>query len=289
MSGCDHPKVSVVIRTFNEALFLGRLLEHFEKEARAGTLEFVVVDSGSTDGTVEIARPHAKVLIEIEKKSFDYSTALNLGIEKSRGEFIVIISAHAIPREKDWLQHMIAPFDDAGVAGVYCRQVPWPDAYWREVVRLRRTFPEGSHVTEANSSKDEVVFSNAASCIRRELWKQQSFQASWAEDMEWAKWAVRQGHKIVYEAKVSVYHSHNESCRSMAKRTIQIERAADLRLARSRDAILTLRQALGYAWRDMREIVMYDGLKGSRGRMILRAWSRAFWFIKDFRGDRAAG
>ena len=100
-------RVSFVVRTYNEAAFLGRLLDVLDAQLGVtASREVIVVDSGSTDGTPDIARDRGVNLIEISKAAFDYSKALNLGIEQGDGDVIAILSAHAIPCTTDWLAVM---------------------------------------------------------------------------------------------------------------------------------------------------------------------------------------
>src|SRR4051794_24954760 len=132
--------VGVVIRTLNESELIGRCLETLAGQNSSYELDIVVVDSGSTDGTVEIARSHGARIVDIDPADFDYSKALNVGVEATRGELVVSLSAHAIPTNDQWVAGMTAPFEDPKVAGVSCRQVPWDDATWLEVHRIRRVF-----------------------------------------------------------------------------------------------------------------------------------------------------
>lgn len=212
--------VSCIIRTYNEAEYIGNLIEVLRSQEECGEgVEIVIVDSGSTDSTVEIAKNHEVNLIQIPKKEFNYSEALNLGIENSTGDLIVILSAHSIRCKNDCLHRMITHFKDEKVAGVYCKQAHWPDANWRELLRIRNIFGNDSKVFCKDDSDSEISFSNAASCIRRSVWERHPFVITpAAEDRDWTSWAIENPYSIVYEAEAQVYHSHHDSCRNAAKR-----------------------------------------------------------------------
>src|SRR5207249_4092205 len=75
----EPPLASVVIRTKDEAASIGRLLEILRSQTIADRLELIVVDSGSTDGTVDIAREHGVQPIEIPAESFTFGGSLNAG------------------------------------------------------------------------------------------------------------------------------------------------------------------------------------------------------------------
>jgi glycosyltransferase involved in cell wall biosynthesis len=84
-------QLSVVIITYNEEANLGRTLASVAPLVRDGQGEIIVVDSGSTDRTVEIARQHgAKVFIEPWK---GFAAQKNSGIEKASGEWILSLDA----------------------------------------------------------------------------------------------------------------------------------------------------------------------------------------------------
>lgn len=280
----DAAPISFVIRTYNESAFLGRLFEVLAaQEGVTLEREIVVVDSGSTDGTVDIAKAHGVRLFQIAKSTFDYSRALNLGIEHCTGHVVAILSAHSIPREAHWLARMLSHFDDEAVAGVYSKQVAWPHAYWREARRIAAMFPPQSIRFATGEAGRDVPFSNAASCIRRRVWRDQPFVLPAAEDIEWATRAVANGHSIVYDATVSVFHSHDETCRQGALRLINLEKAADLKLTRQRRSLLTLRQGLGAVLRDVDEIREHTPVATERLRLIGDSMARSYWFVRDFK------
>jgi len=84
-------QLSVVIITFNEDANIGRTLQSVQPLVADGKVEIIVVDSGSTDRTVEIAKSFgAKVFVE-EWKGF--AAQKNSAIDKARGEWILSLDA----------------------------------------------------------------------------------------------------------------------------------------------------------------------------------------------------
>jgi rhamnosyltransferase len=242
--------IGVVIRTLNEAELIGTCLDTLARQRPQRELDILVVDSGSTDATLEIARAHGARIHEIAPDDFDYSKALNAGIERVAGELVLILSAHAIPVDDQWVARMTRPFEDPRVAGVASRQVPWDTAPWREVHRLAQTFPATAAVYEGEHAGG-ILFSNAASCIRRSVWSGERFTLPAAEDLAWARDVVAAGWKVVYEPAAAVYHSHDESPREQARRLIDINRAGDA----PRPWWQPLREAAGYLRRDAKAIL----------------------------------
>jgi len=272
------PTVGVVIRTLNESNLIGRCLETLATQSSPYALDVLVVDSGSTDGTLEIAQSHGARIVELAPDEFDYSRALNLGIEEVAGDIIVSLSAHAIPSDDRWLERMTVPFGDPDVAGVYSRQVPWPDAPWQEVHRLREQFGNTDLVYDRDHRGD-VVFSNAASSIRRAAWQKEPFTLPAVEDLEWAHRVIASGWKIVYAPEASVYHSHRESARAQARRLIDINRVAD---AEPRSRRRTLREAAGMLVRESKKIVSLDEPLRRKPGYLADLIRVGFYYVVDF-------
>jgi len=274
--------ISVVIRTLNEQKHIGLLLQKLRAQRAIGAgVEIVVVDSGSTDKTLDIVNSHGVRLVQITPNEFNYSTALNLGIQKSQGELIFVLSGHSVPISKHWASQIIKHFTDDKVAGVYCRQKAWDDANWHEKRRIKSVFDDRNKVFYS-SDKQEINFSNAASCIRRCVWQQHNFKViPAAEDREWAKWAVEKGYKIVYDADEAVYHSHNESARKTAARQVEIEKAIDIQKKRKRTIILTLYQAVKRFVNLTIYDVKTDASISKKIQAIIIDLKCALWFIID--------
>jgi glycosyltransferase involved in cell wall biosynthesis len=272
--------VGVVIRALNESERIGECLDAIFRQRGSFDLDVLVVDSGSTDGTVDIAKARGGRIVELSPGEFDYSTALNVGIGDVRGELVISISAHAVPVEDDWLERMTGPFGDPKVAGVSSRQVPWPDAPWQEVHRLRQQFSESPRV-HSKRSTDELVFSNAASCLRRQVWQKHRFTLPAVEDLDWAHRVIDAGWTIVYEPRAAVYHSHVESARAQALRMIDINRVLDGD-SRLRTRRRTLREALGLVFRESRKIIALDEPVRRKRRYLVELIEMAGYYVLDF-------
>lgn len=269
--------IGVVIRTLNEAALIGTCLETLNRQRAGVDLDVLVVDSGSTDRTTAIAESHGARVVSIPPEEFDYSKSLNLGIHEARGELVVMLSAHAVPVDDDWLARMVAPFDDPRVAGVASRQVPWEGAPWREVQRLARTFGDTTTLYPPERAEG-IVFSNAASCIRKSVWREEPFTAPAAEDIEWAGRVAAAGWTLVYVGEAAVYHSHDETPRAQARRLIDVTRVCSGRRTLRR----TLHEAAGLLYRDSRTIL---GLGEPPRRKLgyLAELARVAWhYVADF-------
>ncbi len=200
-------KCSVVIRAYNEAAHLGRLLEGLAYQT-CKDLEVVLVDSGSTDATVQVAQSHGARIVHIEPGEFTFGRSLNRGIESASGEVIIIASAHVYPVYPDWIDCLLRPFDDPHVALAYGKQRGAQVSKFSEHQIFRQWFPDGDIVEQSSP-----FCNNANAAIRRSLWQAHAYDETLTglEDVAWAKWAQSQGHHLVYVAHAEVVHIHQET------------------------------------------------------------------------------
>lgn len=235
---------SVVIRTYNEERWIGTCLERIFSQEFEGDFEVIIVDSGSKDKTVEIARQFNTKIFDLPGP-FIAGWAINFGIERSGGEYIVILSAHAIPIGEKWMNNLIRNFNERKVAGVYGRQIPLPDCNPLDARGLTEQFG-----TERKIQAKTFFFSNANSAIRRSIWREIPFdsRAKASEDQWWAKRVLERGYVIVYEPSAAVMHSHNETLRQAYRRAR--EQAAQMKeIAQPSGSISTLSHRIFSDWR----------------------------------------
>jgi rhamnosyltransferase len=113
--------VSIIIRACNEEKHITQLLQGIGQQSLQDH-EIILVDSGSTDGTLVIASHYPVRVVHIQPQDFTFGHSLNQGIQESHGDFIVIVSAHVYPVYPDWLECLLAPFADPQVALSYGKQ-----------------------------------------------------------------------------------------------------------------------------------------------------------------------
>ncbi|MCS7231647.1 MAG: glycosyltransferase [Elusimicrobiota bacterium] len=209
-------ETSIIIRTRNEEKYIGEVLNAvFSQNYK--NFEVIIVDSGSTDKTLDIVKNFPVRIFSISPEKFSYGHALNFGFEKSQGKYVVCLSAHSLPTSNSWLEKLISNFIDEKVAAVMGKTLPWPDCNPFDRRGLLRRFNiEKQEITE----KTPFNFGNANSAIRKDIWEKLKFNESltYAEDLEWSRKIINLGYKIIYEPEAVVYHSHNESLKQIQKR-----------------------------------------------------------------------
>ena len=123
--------VSIIIRAFNEEEHIGRLLYGISQQTYPKP-EVILVDSGSTDKTLEIASHFPVKIVQIKPKEFTFGRSLNYGVAAAAGEFIVNISAHCYPTYPDWLDQLTQPFKDPSIGLSYGRQIGGSSNHYSE-------------------------------------------------------------------------------------------------------------------------------------------------------------
>lgn len=217
------PKASVVVLTLNAGAGFGALLDRFLARDGAFDREVLVVDSGSTDGTVELALRRGATVHRLSPGEFEHGATRNLAVSLTAGEYVAFIVQDALPLDEGWLPAMVENFErDERVAGVYGRQLPYPGSGplaralvndWPTAATDRREQfledPSGYAALPPSGRRSLALFDNVSSCVRRSVWEEFPFDKTpFGEDVRWGKKVVEAGYKLVYEPRSAVYHSH---------------------------------------------------------------------------------
>ena len=219
------PGVTVLIPTWNAGGDFPAALAAIQRQRVDRALEILVIDSGSTDGTVEFLRRHPIRLVEIPNHEFNHGLTRARGIREARGEIVVLLVQDAQPADDLWLQRLIDAFDDDHVAGAYSCQIPRADAapFIRDRIRhaappsetpqIRSVASPAAYEGLAPAEKARLAsFDNVSSAVRRRVALDIPFTAArFGEDLDWGRRVLLAGYKIVYEPRSKVIHSHNRS------------------------------------------------------------------------------
>lgn len=218
------PQVSVVIPTRNAGPLFREVLAAVRGQELDREVELVVVDSGSTDGTAELAEQSADRFIRIRPEEFNHGRTRNLAISRCQSELVALLVQDATPADRHWLQRLVNCFADPQVAGAYSRQIPRPDC--PPLIRARLNRWSASRTTRevkflpdplslyALSEPEQIrllSFDNVSSCVRKSVWEKLPFpELDFGEDLAWAWMALSVGYRIVYEPASAVLHSHRQ-------------------------------------------------------------------------------
>jgi rhamnosyltransferase len=227
-------RVAIVIPTRNGGPGLARLLDAIAEQEGIEAAPIVAVDSGSTDGSVDLLENRGVQVLRVAPDQFNHGDTRNLALSAVRTDLAVLTVQDAVPASKSWLVSLVRPLlDDGTIAGTYARQRPWPDASritahylsgWIAAQDSSRVVgPITPAAFEALTPVERYllcVFDNVCSCIRMSVWRSRPFRhARIAEDLEWALEVLQSGHRLAYVPEAVVWHSHDRSARYELGRT----------------------------------------------------------------------
>lgn len=259
--------ISIVIRAFNEGRHIGRLLDGIMQQT-IRDVEIILVDSGSTDDTLEIASRYPVQVLHIAPHEFTFGRSLNRGLAAARGEIAVIASAHVYPVYPDWLERFQAAFADPELGLAYGKQRGGPNTHFSEHQVFAHWFGEAS-----NPRQPHPFCNNANAAIRLDLWRSNPYDETLTglEDLAWAKSIQSAGRTVAYVAEAEVIHVHHETPRGVYNRYRREAMAFKHIFPKEHFSFLDfVRLASGNAASDIRY--------AARQKCLLRNLSGILWF-----------
>ena len=218
----ENVSVSVVIPVKDAGEEFRPLLSSLMMQKGFSKLEIVVVDSGSTDRSVETAREFGAKLLQILPEEFSHSYARNLAVEHAAGDYILFMVQDALPSSDHWLDELFSALRNNDVAAVSCAEYPRHDAdlFYRVCCLGHYRFLDvDKHDRIMSKPKIEnyltmrknAALSNLACLMPRQLFLQYKFRGNFGEDLDLGLRMIRDGHKLVMLSSTRVIHSHNRS------------------------------------------------------------------------------
>jgi len=219
---------SISILTKNEARNIGECLDAVFSQKGVGSFEVTLVDSGSTDATLEIARGYPIRIEQIPAEAFHHARTRNYAASLGKGPILINLSGDAIPASDSWLRNMLVNFSDPGVGAVYGRQLPKPGSTMERCDTFDTVYGDKRIVKDPAHRNGLGYrfyhFSDVNSALRRSVWEAAPYpeDLKMFEDLAIAKRILDAGWKIVYEPEAPVFHSHHYSATQLFKRYFDI-------------------------------------------------------------------
>mgnify|MGYP001822241938 CR=1 FL=1 len=259
----SEPRVSIIMRSKNSDWVIDRALAALFSQSFTD-FELIVVDSGSTDRTLEIVRGYPCRLIEIEAGDYFPGAVLNSAIGKTSGELVVFQNSDSVPLSQHSLARLVEAFDDERVQAAFGRQIPRPEAEdW-----VRRDYE--ASFPESGPAPPWLTLSLPLAGFRRSAWERHPFyEDSWAsEDTEWGNWANKNNVCVEYVPEAITMHSHNYTLKQIYGRRF-VEGEADAFIYGGADQLAKMfKRVVTSSLRDMRYEI--------RNRHWMNLWKTPF-------------
>jgi rhamnosyltransferase len=243
-------EATVVVRSKDSARTIEAAIESVEGQSVRA--EILVVDSGSTDSTLDIARRHGARIVELAPEEFTFGRALNVGAREASSPIVLALSSHTRAPDDRWIERCLEHHADERVAGCSGTRHTSEFRPLLDVMRL-----DGAAVR----ATPFWGFSNTAASWRRDVWEQMPFDEAIeaCEDKEWSWRVTAAGYVVVIDPRLapSQVHRYRAGVRSLFERSRREARA----LARHTDVEpFSVRDAITQWWSGIPEEPLYPPL-----------------------------
>lgn len=225
--------VTVAIPVRNGGALLGEVLRAVSSQRVDRELEIVVADSGSSDGSRELARALGAEVFTVER--FSHGGTRNELMRRSHGEHVAFLTQDATPLGDRWLATLLDGFGLADEVGLVCGPYAPRPGTARAIVReLAGWFsvlsPDGRPRVDrdpaARGPGPVAFFTDANGCVARAAWERVPFrEVAYAEDQVLALDMQRAGFAKVFHPGAVALHSHDYGIANQFKRSFDEWRA----------------------------------------------------------------
>ncbi len=237
MTGRADVTLAIPVRDGGTRLRL--VFEAVRDQDTARTVELLVCDSGSRDGSAEVARSHGARVLSIAPREFGHGATRNLLAREAAGTHVVFLTQDAVPASTRWLESLLAPFaaaPDVGLAfGPYVARPGATPMTERELETFFASFG-GARVDRLDDGERALparhllgargFFTDANGAISRAAWERVPFRdIPYAEDQQLAVDMLRAGFAKAFVPEAAVEHSHEYAPRDRLKRCFDEWRA----------------------------------------------------------------
>ena len=218
IANVDHT-VSIIVPVKNGGSDFLQLMIMLKSQKGFRGLEIIIVDSGSTDGSAEIARSLGAKVLYIPAEDFSHAHARNLGAENAIGDYLLFTVQDALPPDELWLYNLYQALVDPSVAAASCAEFPreYADLYCQISIWNHERFLGLNHgdrvsalpgVDDYLSLRRNAQLTDIACLIRKEVFLEYKFNLEYAEDLDLGIRLLKNGYRIAYLNSTSVIHSH---------------------------------------------------------------------------------
>lgn len=230
--------LSVVLPTRNGAGSLAEVLAAIAAQKTSLSVEVLAVDSGSTDGSVDLLRQAGARVHSIPPEEFSHSRTRNLGASLARASrYVVFLNQDAVPADELWLEGLVRGVEvEPGIRAVCAIELDPAEPAPFNVSGLGKyvfvhSFVRGTYVMEQRllglweampkaQLRGLFPFTTVCALFDRDYFARHPFEPSlrYGEDLHWAVAAVRAGEKVACTSWAQVFHAPPRSDREYLAR-----------------------------------------------------------------------
>ena len=221
------PDVTLAVPVRDAGPRLQLVLDAVRGQQTARSVELLVCDSGSADGSVAVARSRGARVLKVAARDFSHGGTRNLLAREARGRHIVFLTQDSVPATPHWLDRLLDAFGaapDVGLAfGPYVPREGATPMTARELESFFATMAAdgGLRVDRLADARalparellgPRAFFTDANGCVARAAWERVPFRdVPYGEDHQLAIDMLRAGYAKVFVPDAAVEHSHEYS------------------------------------------------------------------------------
>ena len=276
--------VAVIVPNWNGRRWLGQCLRALSEQT-SPPAEVIIVDNGSSDGSLEVVAgyPGPTTIIELHRNT-GFANAVNVGIEAARSDAVVLLNTDVI-LDRQWIERTTARLaGDPGLGAVACKmlQMDEPARIYDTGDFLRR---DGACDQRGRFELDDGRFDTGeeifAPCAGAALYRRDAIRSaggfdvrlfSYLEDIELGLRLRLAGWRCWYEPVVALHAGGGSSWQLDPPVEHWIQRNTLLIVAKyfsARWLPLVVYRQLGWAWHALRDGKLKAQLTGARAALPL--------------------
>ena len=209
---------SIIIPAWNGQQFIGPCL-HSLRECTSEPYETIIVDNGSSDQTVALAREAQVTHLITNAYNTGFAYAVNQGLQMAQADVLILLNQDIVA-QPGWLTPILERLQTEADVGIVGCKLLYPDGQVQHAGgQFLEPSLEGIHHHEDGGAQvpHHIDFvTGAAFAIRRACWQavgefDEGFDPAYFEDVDYCLRATAAGWRVVYEPRSVLIHHESQS------------------------------------------------------------------------------
>lgn len=221
-------QVTIIIPTYNAEKSLQKLLESIV-EYSCVEYELLIIDSSSTDKTIEIAKKYTDKIIIILQNEFDHGGTRTKVAQLAQSDILIYMTQDILLSDEYSIMEMINIMEDESIGAAFGRQLSYSDTNLFGKHLREFNYPASASVRALEDKKKyglkTAFLSDSFAVYRRSALEKIGYfkdQLILGEDTYAGTKLLLAGYKLAYVAEACVYHSHSYTVIEEFKRYFDI-------------------------------------------------------------------